>query len=204
MSSAAKKATQAPAINPFKVRSSSDKGSRKSDAVDVPFEVAQAIDGFREAMEQSKHFAGEAEVHKEAVLSFARGQYARRAMAGSTEGFKLLGDQSMVTYVVADNASGLSQEEVDAIAAEFGGEAVDQLVGLDYASIRFEPEVLEQNYDAVISALQALPPEVLERLFKPALQKARKGAVESARRVAKDAGGLARLLGMLKVTNYIK
>jgi hypothetical protein len=206
-SSAAKKVTEAPksTINPFKVRSTSDKGSsKKSDAVVVPAEVATAIDGFREAMEQAKHFEGEATLHKETVLSFARGEYAKRAMVGTTDSFKLLGEQAMVTYIVADNASGLTQDEVDAVAEEFGAEAVEQLVGVDYGSIRFDAQVLEENYDDVIQALQVLKPEVLERLFKPGLQKAKKGAVESARRIAKDAGALSRLLAMLKITNYIK
>ncbi|MBX9767262.1 MAG: hypothetical protein K2X47_08330, partial [Bdellovibrionales bacterium] len=74
----------------------------------------------------------------------------------------------------------------------------------DFASIKFDAKVLEANYDAVVKALQTLPAEVLENLFKPMLMKARPGAAEGAKQYAKNPTELLEILKSLKIKNYIR
>jgi hypothetical protein len=74
----------------------------------------------------------------------------------------------------------------------------------DFASIRFDGEVLAANYDAVVEALQVLPQDVLAKLFKPMLMKAKPGAAEAAKKYTKNPTELGSLLKTLRIKNYIK
>ena len=57
---------------------------------------------------------------------------------------------------------------------------------------------------AVVEALQALPEDVLENLFKPMLMKARPGAAEAAKGYAKKPAELLEMLKSLRIKNYIR
>ena len=85
-----------------------------------------------------------------------------------------------------------------------GKAAAEELIVRDYSSIRFDGKVLEAHYDAVVDALQALPDEVLDNLFKPMLMKARPGAAEAAKRYAKNPEDLRELLKQLRIKNYVR
>jgi hypothetical protein len=74
----------------------------------------------------------------------------------------------------------------------------------DFASIKFDAKVLEANYDAVVEALQSLPEDVLENLFKPILMNARPGAADGAMRYAKKPDDLLEMLKTLRIKNYIR
>ena len=112
--------------------------------------VAQAIDRFREAQEQVKHFEGEATVHKDLVQDFCQSEYARRLVNGVDASLKVLGEATMVAFVVADSSAGLTDEDVAVFAESFGEPAATALVTCDFQSIRFDAKVLEANYDDVV------------------------------------------------------
>jgi hypothetical protein len=193
-----------PGKDPFKVKKSKTQPAKEADTVTPPAEVAEAIDRFRECQDQARHFEGEATIYKDKVLAFAQGEYARRLQNGVNGSFKVMGDETMVTYVVTDSSAGLSEEDAAAFAEKWGEEAADELITRDYASIRFDPTVLEANYDDVVEALQALRPEVLENLFKPMLMKAVSGSVAVAKRYAKDPAAMQEIIKDLKIKNYVK
>ena len=192
--------------DPFKVRKSKTEiaSQTPTDTVTPPEEIAAAIDAFRDAQEQAKHFEGEATVHKNQVVEYSQLEYAKRSFTGKTKSFKLLGEQSMVTYIVMESGSGLTDDDLAEIKERWGSNAADDLVRRDYASIRFDPDVLEANYDAVVQALQTLPAGVVESLFKPMMMKVRKGVSEAVKKYAKTPEDLNELLRQLKVTSYIK
>lgn len=110
----------------------------------------------------------------------------------------------MVTYVVMDASAGLTEEEVETFRERWGDAATEELVTRDFSSIRFDGEVLEANYDAVVEALESLPEDVQDTLFKPMLLKAKAGAVETAKKYAKNAEDLLELIQQLKIRNYIR
>lgn len=193
-----------PKADPFKTHKSKDLEPKANDTLSPPEEVATAIDSFREAQEQAKHFDGEAQVQKEAVLRFAQAEYAKRALSGTESSFKIVGHEAMVTFVATDSSAGLTDDDVAQISERWGEAAADELVVRDFGSIRFDADVLEANYDKVVEALQALPEDVVERLFKPMLLKARAGIVERARKYAKTPEELQELMRALKIKNYIK
>lgn len=188
----------------FKTRKSREAEPDAGDTITPPAEIQQAIDLFREAQEQAKHFEGEATIQKDAINEFSLKEYSKRVLKGKGRSFKLLGEQSMVTYVVMDASAGLTEEEVEAFKERWGEDAADDLITRDFASIRFDGEVLEANYDAIVEALQALPKDVLENLFKPMLLKAKSGAVERAKKYAESAEDLRELIAQLKIRNYIR
>jgi len=198
------KKAAAPKKEFFKTRKTREPELEAGDTITPPEDIQQAIDAFRDAQEQMKHFEGEATVQKDAINDFALKEYSKRVQKGKGRSFKLLGDQSMVTYVVMDASAGLTEEEVEAFKERWGEEAADELITRDLASIRFDGEVLEANYEAVTEALQSLPKDVLENLFKPMLMKAQKGAVEKAKSYAKNADELQELIRQLKIRNYIR
>lgn len=191
-------------VDPFKTRKSKAEETRAGDTLTPPHEIAEAIDAFRECQDQAKHFEGEATVHKNAILGFAEEEYIKRLQSGKNTSFKILGDETMVTYVVMDASAGLSEEDVEEFAKNFGRQAAEDLIVRDYSSIKFDAKVLEANYDAVVEALQTLPEDVLSNLFKPMLMKARSGAAEGAKHYAKKADDLLEMHKALKIKNYIR
>jgi hypothetical protein len=110
----------------------------------------------------------------------------------------------MVTYVVMDASAGLTEEDAEEFAKNYGKDAAEDLIVRDFASIKFDAKVLEANYDKVVEALQTLPPEVLENLFKPMLMKASPGAAERAKKYSKKPDELLEILKSLKIKNYIR
>jgi hypothetical protein len=191
-------------VDPFKTKKTKTAAQPAGDTLTPPAEVAEAIDAFREAQDQAKHFEGEATIQKNVILSFAEEEYVKRLLAGKNASFKVLGDETMVTYVVMDASAGLTDEDVEEFSKNYGSEAAEDLIMRDYGSIRFDPKVLEENYEAVVEALQTLPSDVLENLFKPMLHKARPGAAEAAKHYAKKADDLLDVLKSLRIKNYIR
>lgn len=188
----------------FKTRKTREPEAEAGDTITPPAEIAQAIDAFRDAQEQAKHFEGEATVQKDAINDYSIKEFAKRVIKGKGRSFKLLGDQSMVTYVVMDASAGLTDEEVESFRDRWGDDAAEDLITRDFASIRFDGEVLAANYDAVVEALKTLPDDIQENLFKPMLMKAKTGSVERAKKYAKSAEELRELIQQLKIRNYIR
>jgi hypothetical protein len=191
-------------VDPFKTRKTKTETADASDTISPPKEIAKAIDSFREAQDQAKHFEGEATIFKNEILGFSEEEYVKRLISGKNNSFKVLGDETMVTYVVMDSSAGLSEEDVDEFAKTWGKEAAEDLIVRDFSSIKFDAKVLEANYDAIVDALQVLPSDILENLFKPMLMKARSGAAEGAKKYAKKSDDLLEMLKQLKIKNYIR
>jgi hypothetical protein len=201
---AAKTATKAKKIDPFKTKKTKAEASDASDTIAPPKEVAAAIDSFRECQDQAKHFEGEATIHKNTVLSYSEEEYVKRLIGGKNKSFKILGEETMVTYVVMDSSAGLTDEDVEEFAGNYGKAAAEDLIIRDFSSIKFDAKVLEANYDAVVEALQTLPPDILENLFKPMLMKASSGAAERAKKYVKKPDELLEMLKSLRIKNYIR
>jgi hypothetical protein len=199
---AAKAAAKKP--EPFKTRKTKTEASQPGDTITPPEEIQKAIDSFREAQDQAKHFEGEMTIQKDVIVSYSEQEYCKRLVNGMNDSFKLLGEETMVTYVVMDAGAGLTDEDSEDFAKRWGKGAAEELIVRDYASIRFDGKVLEAHYDAVVAALQTLPEEVIENLFKPMLMKARPGAAEAAKRYAKTPEDLCELLKQLRIKNYIR
>ena len=189
--------------DPFKVRKNTTP-SKADDIVSPTPEVTEAIDAFRQAIDQAKFFEGEATVYKNTILDFARAQYAKRFFDGNKSGFKLQGDDAMIMYIIQDSSAGFSDEDLADFVEKWGDKAADELIVRDFASIRFNDKTLEAHYDEVVNALQTLPPEILENLFKPMLMKARPNALDTARKYAKNTNEFTKLMSDLKIKNYIK
>lgn len=200
----AKAAAKAKKVDPFKTKKTKTVATDASDTLSPPKEVAAAIDAFRECQDQAKHFEGEATIHKNTILSYSENEYVKRLLGGKNKSFKVLGEETMVTYVVMDSSAGLTDEDVEEFARNFGKEAAEDLIVRDFSSIKFDAKVLEANYDAVVEALQTLPPEVLENLFKPMLMKASPGAAERAKAYGKKPDELLEILKSLRIKNYIR
>ena len=189
--------------DPFKVRKTTT--AAKSDDIVTPTpEIAEAIDAFRQASDQAKFFDGEATIYKNTIVEFAQTNYAKRFLDGHKTGFKLQGSDAVIMYIVQDSSAGFSDEDVAEFADRWGKDATEELIVRDFASIRFNDKTLEAHYDEVVGALQTLPPEILENLFKPMLMKARPNALDVARKYAKNAKDLQSLMRSLKLKNYIK
>ncbi len=190
--------------DPFKTRKTKVETKDQAEVLSPPKDVAEAIDRFRESQEQAKHFEGEAMIYKDKILDYSRELFCKRLFQGFSQSFKIASDESMVTYIVQDSSAGLTEDDVAEIRSRWGERAADDLITKDYASIRFDANVLEANYDRVVAALQSLPEEVLDKLFKPMLMKATPGAIEMAKRHAKTPEEMNELLEQLKIKNYVK
>jgi hypothetical protein len=199
----AKQETKA-SSGPFKTKRSTETQPKTENILVPPQDVAEAVDAFREAQDQAKFFEGEATVHKNKVLDYAQDEYAKRLHKGTDSGFKIQGIETVAMYVVQDSSAGLSEEDVEAFSERWGKKAAEDLITRDFASIRFNDKVLEANYDTVVAALETLPADVLENLFKPMAMKAKGGAADKARHYAKSPDELQEMLRQLKLKNYIR
>src|SRR3954469_2451245 len=112
----AKSVSKAKKVDPFKTKKTKTESTDTSDTISPPKEVAEAIDAFRECQDQAKHFEGEATIHKNAILGYSEEEYVKRLMSGKNTSFKLLGEETMVTYVVMDASAGLSEEDAEEFA----------------------------------------------------------------------------------------
>jgi hypothetical protein len=200
----AKAAAKTKRSDPFRTRKTKTETVPAGDAISPPREVAEAIDAFREAQDQAKHFEGEATIYKNTILAFSEEEYVSRLLSGKNASFKVLGSETMVTYVVMDASAGLTEEDAEEFSKNYGRRAAEDLITRDYGSIRFNADILEANYDAVVEALQRLPGKVLENLFKPMLMKAVPGAVERAKRYARNSSELLDIIKSLRIKNYIR
>lgn len=198
------KAANAKKLDPFKTKKTRTVLSESNDTITPPKEVARAIDSFRECQDQAKHFEGESTIHKDLIMNFSNNEYSKRLYNGMSKSFKILGDETMVTYVVMDSSAGLTEEDVEDFRKKWGKAAAEKLITRDFGSIKFDPKVLEANYDAVVEALQVLPEQVLDNLFKPMLMKASPGAVETAKEFVKTPEDIKDLIKQLKIKNYIR
>lgn len=192
------------AVQPFKTKKSKTAEKAADNILPAPDNVAEAIDAFREAQDQAKYHEGEATIHKNTILNFCQDEYAKRMFAGMDDGFKVQGIETIAMYVVQDSSAGLSEEDLEAFAERWGKEAAENLITKDYASIRFNDKVLEAHYDEVVAALQTLPEEILENLFKPMAMKAKPRAADIARRYVKTPAELKEILRHLKLKNYVR
>lgn len=191
-------------IDPFKTKKTREAPKGVSDTVTPPEAIAQAIDSFRECQEQARHFEGEATIHKDEVTEYARNELTRRIFSGLNGSFKIMGEETMVTYVVMDSSAGLTDEDVTLFEERWGKKAAEDLIEKDFRSIRFDADVLAANYDKIVDALQTLPGDILDNLFKPMLMKAKASAVEKAKKYAKTPEDLKELMEQLKMKNYIR
>ncbi|MEO5968740.1 MAG: hypothetical protein ABIQ95_02335 [Bdellovibrionia bacterium] len=198
------KLASAKKVDPFKTKKTRTVLSESNDTITPPKEVAKAIDSFRECQDQAKHFEGEATIHKDLIMNYSNKEYSKRLYNGMSKSFKILGDETMVTYVVMDSSAGLTGEDAEDFKKRWGKSAAEKLITRDFGSIKFDPKVLEANYDAVVGALQTLPEQVLENLFKPMLMKASPGAVEIAKEFVKTPEDMKDLIKQLKIKNYIR
>src|SRR5437899_3281559 len=90
-------------VDPFKTRKvKTETAKAAGDTITPPAEIAQAIDAFREAQDQAKHFEGEATIYKDQILGYSEEEYVKRLLNGKDSSFKVLGEETMVTYVVMD------------------------------------------------------------------------------------------------------
>lgn len=190
--------------DPFATRKTKETSSHIDEALTPPAAIAQAIDEFRELQEQAKHFEGEANLHKDAVSQFCLDQHVLRVQRGQVASFKVMGRETMITYVVMDSSAGLTEEDSEQIVARWGSKAAEELIERDFKSIRFNDKVLEAHYDKVVDALQSLPEEILDNLFKPMLLKVKPNAAANCRKFAKDQADLKDLITALKLKSYIR
>jgi hypothetical protein len=93
-------------VDPFKTKKTKTETTDANDTLSPPPEVAEAIDAFREAQDQAKHFEGEATIHKDTILRFSEEEYVKRLLSGKNKSFKVLGEETRVTYVVMDASAG--------------------------------------------------------------------------------------------------
>ena len=197
-------ATKPKKADPFKTRKSKNVPSKQPDTITPDEDIAAAIDEFREFQEQAKHFEGEATIHKNKILEYCQDQFSQRITNGTPGSFKVLGEETMVTYVIQDSSAGLTEEDMAEFANQWGEDAADDLVEKDFRSIRFDEKVLSSHYDEVVKALQSLPDEILDNLFKPMLMKTKSNFFEKAKKYAKTPEEIRELMRQLKVKNYIR
>src|SRR5476649_1892541 len=102
-------------VDPFKTRKTKTPQASDTDLITPPEEIAVAIDAFRECQDQAKHFEGEATIHKDKIVQYSSDEYAKRVFNGMDKSFKILGEETMVTYVAMDASAGLSEEDAEVV-----------------------------------------------------------------------------------------
>lgn len=200
----ATKTSKTAAVNPFQVKQTSVKAS-KNDLLPTPPEIASSIDTFTSLSREIKLLEGQKESVKAELTEYCRNEFAGRKMNGVEGNFKVEGVESTASYICQDRSSSLSGQDREAFAEEFGEKAAEDLLKVDFAGYRFNGEVLEQHFGAVIAALQkGLPEDVLAVLIQPTGYVAVPQAHTKIKEHAKTRKDFIEILKALKVVNFIQ
>ena len=198
----------APKINPFaKIKSRSDAKAGGLDHVKAPTpDVAQAVDDYKKLSAQIKSLEGELARSKGVLEQFGRLTFAQRQTRNHGGNFYIDGNEDTVSFQYQNASSALAGDDYQAFVSRRGEEAANALLEINVASVKFDPKTLEEPgvMDQVVTALQALPEELLERLFTPATYGVVDEVFVRARPFAKTPEEYAALMHDLKVRNYVK
>lgn len=192
-------------IDPFKTQKTKVPTSKsKTEIVEVPKNIAIAIDKFRDAIEKAKNYEGEATVYKQEITDFAKKEYTKRFFKGKNKNFKLFGNESSVMYIVMDSGAHLNPYEIEQLRKDYGDDFINELTEQSFNTVKFNQETLEKHYEQIVEALQVLPEEILENLFMPVPIKAVKGALNRSLKYLNTENEFEQVINNLKIKNYIK
>lgn len=201
----AKKAT----TNPFaRVAATKSKTSSKLDIVRPQDEsVRESVDQYKRIAGEIKSLEGEQAAHKSIIEAFGRTEYARRALQqADTENFSITGDKDSVSMITANASKGIAADDYARFVEEWGQDVAEDLLHIDTKTVKFDSKVLAEPgvMDQVVSALQTLPADLLDRLFTKALYTVTPAVAEKARSHADSVEKYENLLAAIKITQYVK
>ena len=110
--------------DPFKTRKVKSEATPEAGALNPPPDVAEAIDRFRDCQDQAKHFEGEATVYKDKIQNWALDELVSRTYNGQSGSFKILGDETMVTFVTMDSKDAMVKAIKALDGEEHGGRSL--------------------------------------------------------------------------------
>lgn len=206
-SSPASSETAAPKINPFaKIKKASDTKAGGLDHVKAPEDLAPAVDKFKKIQAQIKGLEGDLGEVKGRIESFGRMTFAQRQMRNQSGNFYIDGAEDSVSYQFQNASSAIADEDYQRFVSEKGEHVAQALLKVNTASIKFNSKTLEEPgvMDKVVDALQALPADILDRLFTPASYDVVDDVFVKARAFAKTPEEYAEIMARLKVRNYVK
>jgi hypothetical protein len=199
--------SSAPVIDPFAVPTAAPKKKGSLDEIAVPKDMASDIDEYVKLKRQMNELESRCKLLSGTLVDAGLGTWANRAMKGRMENFKFTGTgDNNVTFLLIDKGSTIAPGEKEALANTFGKDVVDQLVAIDYSSLRLNPEVMENPTmrAKVEDAMRKLATDLGVSPLMPPHFCAVKGAASIATRLVKDVQALANLISCLKLTKYVK
>jgi hypothetical protein len=192
--------------NPFAVRGSGAAPKKSSTPLltDAPESVREAVDNLVDLSAKVKALESELAEAKNEISYYARRVWAERAIKGTVGNFRIEGNLSSALWMTQERGSMITAEDREALAADFGEKMIDELVEIDYASFRLNPEIMQDAVKAerVQQVLGDLTEELGESVLLPGAYKVGKGILEKASRACKSVEKLVELLQKLKITAY--
>jgi len=203
----AKAASKAKGFNPLESVAASKASKSSLASHQTKGSVAASVDQYASLHGQIKLLEGQQEKFKNEVVAEAKSAFAKRVFDGMTGNLKILGNDESVTFITQNSGSGLTGEDLETIATEFGKKAVAALTEADLGSLKFKSDFISSsdNQKRMFDALaKAFSSDELAEMFQPITHKVKATAIESAVIHVKSADELADLYTALKLKAYIK
>jgi hypothetical protein len=175
----------------------------KNDTVQIP-EIATEIDQYVSLNREIKDLEGRQEILKSKIMQSAREMHGQRLASGEFENFKIAGTESSVSLIAQNSSSILSVDDLENAKSECG-EIVEDLVELDYSSIKLNNELFSQYADKISAALtKALGQEIAMQLFSAPGYKVKSDVLKQISELDIDAEQADAMVSSLKIKRYIK
>lgn len=175
------------------------------DAVKLSTKDGKILTRFFEIKQEIKELKKEEESLKENVNEFGVNIFCDRVFSGHFENFDMTDGKNKVMFVVQDKSSTMKESRYQELKRKWGND-IDKIVGINPASIKFNPEKLEKHIKEIHDALvKHLPEEVREGLFENFNYTAKPDVVKNIKEVAKeDTEKFKALFEDVNVTTMIK
>lgn len=194
-------------FNPLDTKVKSKEKAGVLSFVEASPDVKEAIDNYCSISQEISKLEGLKKSYSLPIQEAATSLFCSRMMSKDVGNIKLQGNQGVVTYIVQNSSSALTEEDVQKLVARFGDKVAEELVETDIASLKLNPAYIakEENQKKLFAALQkSFTAEELENIFTPVTSKVVDNVVEKAVDYAKSSEELADLYKFLKIKNYVK
>jgi hypothetical protein len=167
-------------------------------------EVAEEIDSYVKLAAEIKSLEAQQAIVKAKIMDYAEDEFAKNLSKGDHANFKLAGDKDSVTFIAQNSGSQITEEDLVKAKHE-SGEIVDELVHVDYGSIRINGDVFEKHADKISALLiKGLGAEVASELFSAPAYGVKKDVLKQISEAGLKTDEVRTLVAGLKIKRYIR
>jgi len=179
-----------------------DSAASKSSEIAVNSDLQNKIEQFKALKAQMKEIEAKFNFVKQEVSEELSQVHAERLSKGIIGNFKAEG----VNFICMDKSSGIIQPIYDQLVEKYGKEVVEELVEIDIASFKLNPEAfaLESNAALIEKELDKLSKKIGVEILQAGVFRTKKGIFEKIISNFKKAKDIKEVIESVKLTKQLR